>query len=121
MMEYANIAPVASIALIAFLAGLAWYKSPLDNKWIPVLCGTLGALLGIVGMLTMPEYPATNYLDALAVGILSGLSATGVHQIYKQLWAKEKPDTSLTWDEYQADKGKITFPANEDETTNGQS
>ena len=121
MMEYANIATVGSIAVIAFLCGLAWQKSPLNDKWIPVLCGALGAVLGVVGMLTMPNYPATNALDAVAVGILSGLSATGVHQIYKQLWAKEKPDTSYTWEQYQADKGKITFPANEDETTNGQS
>lgn len=120
-MEYANIATVGSIAVIAFLAGLAWQKSPLDDKWIPVLCGVLGAVLGVVGMLTMPEYPAANYIDAIAVGILSGLSATGVHQIYKQLWAKEKPDTSLTWEQFQADKGKITFPANEDGTDNGQS
>ena len=65
--------------------------------------------------------PATNYIDAVATGILSGISATGVHQIYKQLWSKKPPGVSLTWDEYQADKGKITFPANEDETTNGQS
>ena len=113
-MEYANIATVGSIAVIAFLCGLAWQKSPLDDKWIPVLCGALGAVLGVVGMLTMPGYPATNVLDAVAVGILSGLSATGVHQIYKQLWAKEKPDTSLTWEQYEADKGRITFIANED-------
>ena len=119
MMEYANIATVGSIAVIAFLAGLAWHMSPLNDKWIPVLCGALGAVLGVVGMLTMSNYPAKNALDALAVGILSGLSATGVHQIYKQLWGKHV-DTSLTWDEYQADKGTITFPANEDETTNGQ-
>ena len=120
-MDYANIATVGSIAVIAFLCGLAWQKSPMDDKWIPVLCGSLGAVLGVVGMLTMPEYPATNYIDAVATGILSGLSATGVHQIYTQLWSKKPPGVSLTWDEYQADKGKITFPANEDETTNGQS
>ena len=106
-MEYANIATVGSIAVIAFLCGLAWQKSPLNDKWIPVLCGALGAVLGVVGMLTMPNYPATNVLDALAVGILSGLSATGVHQIYKQLWGK-RPDTSLTWDEFKADQGTVT-------------
>ena len=98
-MEYANIATVGSIAVIAFLCGLAWQKSPLNDKWIPVLCGALGAVLGVVGMLTMPEYPATNYLDAIATGILSGLSATGVHQIYKQL--------------NPSDKGRITVIANE--------
>ena len=107
MMEYANIATVGSIAVIAFLCGLAWQKSPLNDKWIPVLCGALGAVLGVVGMLTMPGYPATNVLDAVAVGILSGLSATGVHQVYKQLWGKQ-PDTSLTWEQFKADQGAVT-------------
>ena len=115
-MEYANIATVGSIAVIAFLAGLAWQKSPLNDKWIPVLCGVLGAVLGVVGMLSMPNYPAMNYIDAVAVGILSGLSATGVHQVYKQLWGK-KPDTSLTWDESKS--GSVTVLNTEDE--DGQS
>lgn len=117
-MEYANIATVGSIAVIAFLCGLAWQKSPLNDKWIPVLCGTLGAVLGVVGMLTMPNYPATNVLDALAVGILSGLSATGVHQIYKQLWVKH-PDTSLTWEEFKADQGAVTVLNTEEDYHDG--
>jgi hypothetical protein len=38
-------------------------------------------------MFLMPEFPAKDYLTAAAVGIVSGLAATGAHQIYKQLTA----------------------------------
>ena len=33
----------------------------------------------------MPEFPASDYLTAAAVGIVSGLAATGINQVYKQL------------------------------------
>ena len=45
----------------------------------------LGAALGILGMFIMPEFPASDYLTAAAVGIVSGLAATGINQVYKQL------------------------------------
>jgi VIT1/CCC1 family predicted Fe2+/Mn2+ transporter len=44
-----------------------------------------GAALGILGMFIMPEFPASDYLTAAAVGIVSGLAATGINQVYKQL------------------------------------
>ena len=36
-------------------------------------------------MRIMPDFPATDYITAVAVGIVSGLAATGVNQIGKQL------------------------------------
>jgi ribonucleotide monophosphatase NagD (HAD superfamily) len=36
-------------------------------------------------MHTIPDFPATDILNALAVGIASGLASTGVNQIVKQL------------------------------------
>ena len=41
--------------------------------------------LGVLGMFVMPEFPATDYMTAVAVGIVSGLAATGINQVYKQL------------------------------------
>ena len=41
--------------------------------------------IGIVGMFVIPSYPADNILDAIAVGIVSGMASTGVNQIYKQV------------------------------------
>lgn len=81
-----GIASVAAITVIAFLVGLAAKNIPaIDNKWVPVICAVVGGVLGAVGMNIMPDFPATEYITAVAVGIVSGLAATGVHQIGKQL------------------------------------
>ena len=78
-------ATVAGIVVICFLIGMGVKASPLDDKWIPLIVGFCGGCLGVVGMMTMPEFPANNYIDAVAVGIASGLAATGAHQLGKQL------------------------------------
>ncbi len=80
-----ELASVASVTVICYLAGIAMKASALDSKWIPLVCGVLGAVLGVVGYCTMPDFPASEPLGAVAVGIVSGLAATGVHQIGKQL------------------------------------
>lgn len=83
-MDFLGIASVAAITVICFLAAEAVKATPLDNKWLPVICGILGGILGVVGMYVMPEFPANDIVTAIAVGIVSGLAATGAHQIYKQ-------------------------------------
>lgn len=82
-----GITSVAAITVIVFLVCQLVKATSLDNKWLPVIAGGCGAALGIIGMLTMPGYPARDYLTAIAVGIASGLAATGVNQVYKQLTA----------------------------------
>lgn len=86
-----GIVAVPVITVIVFLIAEAVKATPLDNKWLPVICGFCGGVLGIVAMFIMPEFPATDYLTATAVGIVSGLAATGAHQVYKQL---TKPEIS---------------------------
>ena len=44
-----------------------------------------GAVLGVAGMYVMPEFPAADPITAVAVGIVSGLAATGADQAVKQL------------------------------------
>ena len=80
-----GIAGVAVITVICFLVGQVVKATGLDNKWIPIICGVVGAALGIAGMFIMPDFPAGDYLTAAAVGIVSGLAATGINQVYKQL------------------------------------
>lgn len=83
-MEF-GIASVAGITVIYYLAAQAVKATNLDNKWLPVICGVLGGILGVVGLYWIPEYPAQDIITAIAVGIMSGLAATGVNQVYKQL------------------------------------
>ena len=81
-----GIASVAAITVIAYVIGLIVRGTGIDNKWIPCICGVLGGVLGVVALKTgMPDFPATDYITAIAVGIVSGLAATGVNQAVKQL------------------------------------
>lgn len=80
-----GIASVAAITVICYLVAQGVKATSLDNKWLPVLCGVVGGILGVVGMYVMPEFPANDVITSVAVGIVSGLAATGVNQIYKQL------------------------------------
>lgn len=80
---------VVAITVITYLIGMgckAWEK--LDNKFIPVICGFVGAILGVIGMYTMPDFPAKDILNAVAIGIVSGLASTGANQVGKQLATK---------------------------------
>lgn len=80
-----GIAGVAAITILCFLAAQGIKATSLDNKWLPVICGTLGAILGVVGLYVMADFPASDWITAAAVGVVSGLAATGAHQAYKQL------------------------------------
>lgn len=80
-----GIAGYAGITVICYLAGMIVKVSFIDNKWIPVVCGILGIILGIVALHIVPDFPAQNYISAAGVGVVSGLAATGVNQLKKQL------------------------------------
>lgn len=80
-----GIAGVAAITVIAYIVGMAARASKLDNKWIPIICGVSGGVLGIVSMFIMPAFPAHDVVSATAVGIVSGLAATGADQAVRQM------------------------------------
>ena len=79
-----GIATIPAISVIVFIIVEAVKATPLDNKWMPVIAGGCGGILGIVAMFVMKAFPGQDYLTAFAIGIVSGLAATGAHQIYKQ-------------------------------------
>lgn len=80
-----EIASVAAITVICYLVAQGIKATPLDSKWLPVICGIAGGALGAAGLYVMPDYPASDIVSAIAVGVVSGLAATGANQIYKQL------------------------------------
>ena len=80
-----GITGVAAITVICLLIGQGVKASGLDNKWIPIICGVCGCALGILAMFIMPDFPAGDYITAAAVGIVSGLAATGINQAAKPL------------------------------------
>ena len=81
-----GIASVAAITVICYLVGLIVKASGLNDKYIPICCGVAGAALGVAGLyLGLPDFPASDPVTAVAVGIVSGLAATGANQVFKQL------------------------------------
>ena len=91
--EFLGFAPVLTITVLCFLIGFAWKTSDkLNDKWIPVVCGVFGLVLGVVGRTVIEGFPATDVITAAAIGCVSGLASTGAHQIYRQLTKDGKED-----------------------------
>ena len=85
-MDFTQVGTVVAIVAICYLVGMAVKASEkIKDNYIPVIVGTVGGILGVVGMYVMPEFPAHDILNAIAVGIVSGLASTGVNQLGKQL------------------------------------
>lgn len=86
MMDISNVTTVLAIVVICYLIGLLVKNIPMvKDNYIPVIVGVAGGILGVIGMKVIPDFPANDILNAIAVGIVSGLSSTGVNQIYKQV------------------------------------
>ena len=76
---------VLAIVVITYLIGLgAKNISTVKDETIPVIVGVCGGILGIVGMFVIPDFPAHDILNAIAIGIVSGLASTGINQVWKQ-------------------------------------
>lgn len=86
MVDITQMGTVLAIVVICYLVGLGVKTVPsIKNNCIPVIVGVCGGILGVVGMYVIPDFPATDVLNAVAVGIVSGLASTGVNQVYKQI------------------------------------
>lgn len=88
-MDIMSIGTVVAIVVICYLIGLGAKLIPgIKDEFIPVIVGISGGILGAVGMYVIPDFPANDVLNAIAVGIVSGLASTGANQVYKQLSIK---------------------------------
>ena len=84
-MDISTMGTVLAIVVITYLIGLAAKQIPqINDSTIPVIVGVAGGILGAVGMYVIPDFPAHDVMNAIAVGIVSGLASTGVNQVYKQ-------------------------------------
>jgi uncharacterized membrane protein YeaQ/YmgE (transglycosylase-associated protein family) len=84
-MEIMGITSVGSITVICYLIASLIKQTPVNNKWLPIICGVLGGILGLVAKAVVRDFPAADSLTACAVGIVSGFAATGINQVLKQL------------------------------------
>lgn len=86
-MENLGIPTVAAFVVICYCIGFALKKSEkfIDN-YIPIVMLLLGAVLGFSSYFIAPDLiKASDVFTAIAIGFMSGLTATGVNQVYKQI------------------------------------
>lgn len=79
---------------------------PTDDKWIPTVLLVLGAVSGVILF-------GVNY-EGVVKGMVSGLAAVGLHQVFKQ-HLKLEVQTSFNSD--GEDMLEVTDDEDQDETT----
>lgn len=82
-----EIASFPVIIIICYFVGIICksFKNEKLDSFIPDIVGVVGLVLGLVIYFTIPNFiPADNWAVAVAIGIVSGLSAVGVNQVIKQ-------------------------------------
>lgn len=91
-MEIMGFVAVPAITIICYLLAEIFKAAVKEKqyKFIPVLVGVCGAILGGATFVYFVGYlKAENIIEAVAIGIVSGLAATGINQIVKQLGSDE--------------------------------
>ena len=92
-MDITTLGTVTAIVAICYLIGLAVKAIPnIKDNLIPVIVGLCGGALGVAGLYLMPEFPAEDVMNAVGIGIVSGLASTGVNKVYKQIAVKGKEE-----------------------------
>ena len=85
-MDFTQVGTYIAIIVICYLIGIGAKLIPgIKDDYIPVIVGAFGGILGVVGLYVIPDFPANDILNAISVGIVSGLASTGVNQIYKKV------------------------------------
>ncbi len=92
-MEYLELISVPAIATIVYwvinIIKYAVKGNETFRRFIPLISAALGAVLGVIAFYAVPSIiPAANVCVAILIGGASGLTATGTHQVIKQLGNK---------------------------------
>lgn len=83
-MENLGIAGVAALTVVCYLAGQAVKAAKIRKKWVNVVIGIFGMVIGVAAMYIMPDYPAEDPITAAAVGIVSSLAASNIRTDVKK-------------------------------------
>ena len=84
------------ITIICYILGeffkLAILKKKKRYKYIPIIVGSIGGILGLMMYYISPEilFHTTNPFMAIAIGIVSGLASTGGNELIKQIIKREE-------------------------------
>jgi hypothetical protein len=86
-LELISIPTIATIVYwVINLLKYTFNNSEKFKRLIPITAAILGAVLSVICFYAIPKIvPADNVLIAIVIGGASGLTATGSHQLIKQL------------------------------------
>lgn len=105
-MNISDMATVLPIVAICYFAGTGVKAFKLNKRFIPLITGALGGVLGVVGFFTMSSFPAQDVITAIAVGVISGLASTGFNETIKTMIKKKSADSDKT-DKSKDNSGNI--------------
>ena len=99
MFEY-GVVSVPVIVLICYLMAetikVLFHKNSKIRELLPIISAFIGCVLAIIIFVFVPDLRLfNNILDAIVVGIISGLGATGSNQIFKQIKKLTENTTDL--------------------------
>ena len=81
---------IPAIVVISYMI-TETFKMVINKKYLPIVAGISGGVLGVISfVLQIDIMPATDIVSALAIGIISGLAATGSNQVLKQMKSEGK-------------------------------
>ena len=68
-MDITTLGTCVAIVAICYVVGMARKAAQkIPDEWIPVIMAVAGGVLGAVGMNIMPDFPAADYINAVAGG-----------------------------------------------------
>ena len=83
-----SILTIPAIVIISYLV-TEFFKLFVKKKYLPAISGITGAILGVITYFIAPNLIfKEDIITAIAVGIVSGLAATGSDQAIKKLLKK---------------------------------
>ena len=83
-----SILTIPAIVIISYLVTEV-FKLFVKKKYLPIISGLTGAILGVITYFIAPNLIfKEDIITAIAVGIVSGLAATGSDQVIKKLLKK---------------------------------
>lgn len=91
-MEFVSIPVIVILCyFIGELSKILLGKNETRYKFIPVIVGISGGILGLIAYYACPEImiSVNNPFVAIIAGIVSGLASTGGNQVVKQLFSKK--------------------------------
>ena len=69
------------------------FKTFIKKRYLPIVAGITGCGLGIVSyLLKISIMPAEDIITAAAIGIISGLAATGSNEVIKRIKKEGEKD-----------------------------